>query len=60
MTRDHDWMVDFLGLSLVIGGMLGLFGSVAMWDRQEANLQRCLTVETEAERPPRPSGHVTA
>ncbi|HET8701828.1 MAG TPA: hypothetical protein VFL97_09210 [Nitrococcus sp.] len=47
-TRDRDWMIDLLVFSLVIGGMAGLFGSVRLWDHEEANLQRWLTAETEA------------
>ena len=47
-TSDRDWMIDFLVLSLVIGGIAGLFGSVGVWDSEEANLGRCLTAETEA------------
>jgi hypothetical protein len=47
-TRDRAGMVNFLVFTLVMGGMFGLFGSVGLWDREEADLRRCLTAESEA------------
>lgn len=50
-VRDPQGMVDFFVVTLVLGGLAGLFGSVALWDREEANLTECLAGEFAIEVP---------